>query len=107
MGGCTGAALIEGLPPRPPGCLPITVRSSGWTNREGSMSSQGPATHERADAAGDEIANPGAPNGGQGHLVRTAEAVDFIERIKDPVTRNLVNMAFARFVKRAYFDKVE
>jgi hypothetical protein len=40
-----------------------------------------------------------------GTLINTDEAVRFIERIEDPVTRNLVNMAFVHLVKRVHLDQ--
>jgi hypothetical protein len=40
-----------------------------------------------------------------GTFLNCDEAVRFIEQIRDPVTRNLVNMAFVHFVKRAYLEK--
>jgi len=38
-------------------------------------------------------------------LVYADEAIRFIESIEDPVTRNLVNMAFVCFVKRIHLEK--
>ena len=43
----------------------------------------------------------------RGALARSDEAVAFIEQIKDPVTRTLVNMAFVQFVLKAYTGKRE
>ena len=40
-----------------------------------------------------------------GTLLNCDEAVEFIKQIQDPVTRNLVNMAFVHFVKRAQLEK--
>jgi hypothetical protein len=40
-----------------------------------------------------------------GTLVNCDEAVRFIEQIQNPVTRNLVNMAFVHFVKRVHLEK--
>ena len=41
----------------------------------------------------------------QGTLLYGDEAVRFIERIEDPVTKSLVNMAFVRLVRRASLEK--
>ncbi len=41
----------------------------------------------------------------RGTLLNCDEAVRFIEQIQDPVTKNLVNMAFVHFVKRAHLEK--
>jgi hypothetical protein len=38
-------------------------------------------------------------------LLNCDEAVRFIEQIQDPVTRNLVNMAFVHLVKRVHLEK--
>jgi hypothetical protein len=38
-------------------------------------------------------------------LLNCDEAVRFIEQIRDPVTRNLVNMAFVHLVKRVHLEK--
>jgi hypothetical protein len=38
----------------------------------------------------------------RGTLIRGNEAFDFIETIKDPVTRTLVNMALVKFIVEAY-----
>jgi hypothetical protein len=38
-------------------------------------------------------------------LIHADEAIRFIDSIEDPVTRNLVNMAFACFVKRIHLQK--
>jgi hypothetical protein len=43
----------------------------------------------------------------QSTLLYCDEAVRFIEQIKDPVTRDLVNMAFVYLVKRVHLDKRE
>jgi hypothetical protein len=43
----------------------------------------------------------------QGAILYDDEAGRFIETIDDPVTRNLVNMAFVRFVQRIYGLKGE
>jgi hypothetical protein len=40
-----------------------------------------------------------------GTLLNCDEAVRFIEQIQDPVTKNLVNMAFVHLVKRAHLEK--
>lgn len=40
-----------------------------------------------------------------GILLNCDEAARFIEQIHDPVTRNLVNMAFVHFVKRVHLEK--
>ncbi len=40
-----------------------------------------------------------------GTLLNCDEAVRFIEQIRDPVTRNLVNMAFVHLVKRVHLEK--
>jgi hypothetical protein len=40
-----------------------------------------------------------------GTLLNCDEAVRFIEQIQDPVTRNLVNMAFVQLVKRVHLEK--
>jgi len=40
-----------------------------------------------------------------GTLLHCDEAARFIERIQDPVTRNLVNMAFVHLVKQVHFEK--
>ena len=41
---------------------------------------------------------------GQGALMHCDEALHFIERIADPVTKNLVNMAFVQIVKKAHLQ---
>ncbi len=38
-------------------------------------------------------------------LLRCDEAQQFVEQIQDPVTKNLFNMAYVRFVKAHFFDK--
>ena len=38
-------------------------------------------------------------------LLNCDEAVRFIEQIQDPVTKNLVNMAFVHLVKTVHLDK--
>ncbi len=40
-----------------------------------------------------------------GTLLNCDEAVRFIEQIPDPVTKNLVNMAFVHLVKRVHLEK--
>ena len=40
-----------------------------------------------------------------GTLRNCDEAVRFIEQIPDPVTKNLVNMAFVHLVKKAHVEK--
>lgn len=40
-----------------------------------------------------------------GTLLNCDEALRFIERISDPVTKNLVNMAFVHWVKRVNLEK--
>ena len=40
-----------------------------------------------------------------GTLLNCDEAVRFIERIQDPVTKNLVNLAFVHLVKRVHLEK--
>jgi hypothetical protein len=40
-----------------------------------------------------------------GTLLNGDEAVRFIEQIQDPVTRNLVNLAFVHLVKRVQLEK--
>ena len=40
-----------------------------------------------------------------GTLLNCDEAVQFIKQIEDPVTRNLVNMAFVHLVKRVHLEK--
>jgi hypothetical protein len=40
-----------------------------------------------------------------GTLVNCDEALQFIEQIQDPVTKNLVNMAFVHLVKTVHLDK--
>jgi hypothetical protein len=40
-----------------------------------------------------------------GTLLNCDEAVRFVEQIPDPVTKNLVNMAFVHFVKRVHLEK--
>ncbi len=40
-----------------------------------------------------------------GTLLNCDEAVRFIEKIQDPVTRNLVNMAFVHLVKGVHLEK--
>jgi hypothetical protein len=42
-----------------------------------------------------------------GTLLNCDEAVRFIERIPDPVTRNLVNMAFVHLVKQVHLERRE
>jgi hypothetical protein len=43
--------------------------------------------------------------GTQGTLINCDEALRFIEGIPDPVTRNLVNMAFVQVVKKVHLEK--
>ena len=38
-------------------------------------------------------------------LLNCDEALRFIERIEDPVTKSLVNMAFVHLVKRVHLEK--
>lgn len=40
-----------------------------------------------------------------GTLLNCDEAVRFIEQIPDPVTKNLVNMAFVHLVKKVHLEK--
>jgi hypothetical protein len=40
-----------------------------------------------------------------GTLLNCDEAVRFIEQIQDPVTKNLVNMAFVHLVKKVHLEK--
>ncbi len=40
-----------------------------------------------------------------GTLLYADEALRFIEALKDPITRTLVNMAFVRIVGRLHLDK--
>ena len=40
-----------------------------------------------------------------GTLLNCDEAVRFIKQIEDPVTKNLVNMAFVHLVKRVHLEK--
>jgi hypothetical protein len=42
-----------------------------------------------------------------GTLINCDEAIQFIERIQDPVTKNLVNMAFVHLVKKIHLEKRE
>ena len=42
-----------------------------------------------------------------GTLVNCDEAVRFIEQIQDPVTKNLVNMAFVHIVKQVHLEQRE
>jgi hypothetical protein len=42
-----------------------------------------------------------------GTLLNCDEAARFIEQIQDPVTKNLVNMAFVHLVKRVHLEKRE
>ena len=42
-----------------------------------------------------------------GTLVNCDEAIQFIEQIQDPVTKNLVNMAFVLLVKKVHLEKRE
>jgi len=43
--------------------------------------------------------------GMHGTLLNCDEAVRFIEQIQDPVTKNLVNMAFVHLVKTVHLEK--
>ncbi len=40
-----------------------------------------------------------------GTLINCEEAVRFVEQIEDPVTKNLVNMAFVHMVKQVHLEK--
>ncbi len=40
-----------------------------------------------------------------GTLLNCDEAIQFIEQIQDPVTKNLVNMAFVHLVKKVHLEK--
>ena len=40
-----------------------------------------------------------------GTLLHCDEAIRFIERIQDPVTKSLVNMAFVHLVKKVHLDQ--
>ncbi len=40
-----------------------------------------------------------------GTLLNCDEAIRYIEQIEDPVTKNLVNMAFVHLVKRVHVEK--
>ena len=40
-----------------------------------------------------------------GTLLNCDEAGRFIEQIEDPVTKNLVNMAFVHLIKRVHIEK--
>jgi len=40
-----------------------------------------------------------------GILLNCDEAARFIEQIQDPVTKNLVNLAFVHLVKQVHFEK--
>ena len=40
-----------------------------------------------------------------GTLLNCDEAVRFIDQIQDPVTKNLVNMAFVHLVKKVHLEK--
>jgi hypothetical protein len=40
-----------------------------------------------------------------GTLLNCDEAIRFIEQIQDPVTKNLVNMAFVHLVKTVHLEK--
>ncbi len=40
-----------------------------------------------------------------GTLLNCDEALQFIEQIEDPVTKNLVNMAFVHLVRRVHLEK--
>jgi hypothetical protein len=42
-----------------------------------------------------------------GTLLNCDEAIAFIEHIQDPITKNLVNMAFVHLVKRVHLEKRE
>jgi hypothetical protein len=43
----------------------------------------------------------------QGHLIRSKEAFDYIERIEDPVTRALVKMAVVSLIQRTPLQKID
>ena len=43
----------------------------------------------------------------RGSLTQCDKAQDFIDRIQDPVTRNLVTMAFMKFVLKVFTGKCE
>lgn len=40
-----------------------------------------------------------------GKLLNCDEATRFIEQIEDPITKNLVNMAFVHFIKKVHLEK--
>ena len=40
-----------------------------------------------------------------GKLLRTDEALRYIDQIQDPVTKTLVNMAFVHLVNRSHLEK--
>jgi hypothetical protein len=40
-----------------------------------------------------------------GTLLNCDEALQFIEQIEDPVTKNLVNMAFVHLVRKVHLEK--
>jgi len=42
---------------------------------------------------------------GQGALLYADEALHFIERIEDPVTRSLVNLVFVHLVNKVHLEK--
>jgi hypothetical protein len=41
----------------------------------------------------------------QGTLLNCDEALRFVQQIQDPVTKNLVNMAFVHLVKQVHVEK--
>jgi hypothetical protein len=43
----------------------------------------------------------------RGTLRHSDEALQFIAQVEDPVTRNLLNMAFVRFVQRSLLQRCE
>ena len=43
----------------------------------------------------------------KGELLDCDQALRLIERIEDPVTKNLVNMAFVQFIKKVHVEKSE
>jgi hypothetical protein len=72
--------LGEELTSRPVGFAQTSVRSHRLINGEATM-------------------------GEHGTLLYCDEAIQFIEQIQDPVTKNLVNMAFVNLVKRSHLEK--
>jgi hypothetical protein len=43
----------------------------------------------------------------RGTLIHCEEAMRIIEQITDPVTKNLLNMAFVHFVKKQHLEKAD